>query len=112
MELCIYRVTQEALNNILKHSEAREFNLRLNVINSTIMLVISDDGKGFNPEEIYSGKDGNSGMGLMTMRHRVEQFGGILKIESSENQGTMIIVEIPIGGDNVLEKRDKGIDRR
>jgi signal transduction histidine kinase len=99
LELTLYRITQEALNNIVKHSGANEFNIQLMNKKNSIGLLISDDGSGFDFNHIYN--PGNkSGFGLINMQERVKTFNGTLKIDSSKGSGTVIIVEIPKGKKN------------
>ncbi len=92
IELTVYRIAQEALNNIIKHSTASEFNLQLLQNENRIKLMISDNGKGFDADNAAKGK----GFGLFNMKQRAENIGGILKIDSSEEFGTLIVTEIPI----------------
>lgn len=92
VELTIYRIAQEALNNILKHSEASEFNLQLLQNDNRVKLMISDNGKGFDTELEIKGK----GFGLLNMKQRAENIGGSFKVDSSEEYGTLIVTEIPV----------------
>ena len=92
LEVCIYRVIQEGLSNIVKHSKAKNFNiLFVNNLNS-IRIMISDDGIGFLEN---SNNNSISHFGLMNMRERVENFKGNFKIESTLNKGSLLIAEIP-----------------
>ena len=88
----LYRIYQEALSNALKHSGASAINVMLSSINSSLLLQISDDGKGFDPARPAQK---GSGIGLYTMKERVELLGGILRIESSDATGTVISIEVP-----------------
>jgi len=92
IELTIYRIAQEALNNIIKHSYASEFNLQLLQNDNRIKLMISDNGKGFDTEAANRSK----GFGLFNMKQRAENIEGTLKVDSSEEFGTLIVTEIPI----------------
>lgn len=91
LELCIYRVVQETLNNILRHAKANSFNLNLSIENNTLGLYISDDGIGFNPKKLINGKYVSDGMGLMSMQESVERLGGTFQIDSSESGGTVVM---------------------
>jgi signal transduction histidine kinase len=91
IETCIYRVVQEAVSNVVKHSGASNFNILLINSDSTFRVMISDDGTGFQNHKV----DSNSHFGLMNMRERVESFRGSFKIESEKNNGTLVVVEIP-----------------
>lgn len=88
----IYRLTQEALSNIVKHAEAREVWVKLNREGELLSLMISDNGKGFSPEN--AGKVG--GNGIHNMRERVSLLDGRIEIRSEARQGTTIKVTIPI----------------
>ena len=88
----IYRLTQEALSNIVKHAEAHEVWVNLNRKADNLSLTIRDDGKGFSPE--IAGKEG--GNGIHNMRERVSLLNGRIEINSTSGKGTTISVNIPI----------------
>lgn len=91
--LCIYRVIQEALNNIIKHSKATEFSIQIGNYVDKITVVISDNGIGI-PIEYYSSKEfKNYGTGLFSMKERAENLGGYLKINSFPQEGTTLFIE-------------------
>jgi signal transduction histidine kinase len=94
LELTLYRLTQEALSNIVKHSRAKEFNIQMVNNRDIIKLLISDDGIGFDPTNIKK-NSGSSGFGLLNMQERINTYKGKLKIDSSNGGGTVIITEIP-----------------
>jgi signal transduction histidine kinase len=96
LELCIYRVTQEALNNIIKHSKAKEFIVNLEIDDESITLIISDDGIGFKPTLLFNEKYISDGMGLLNMQEGVERLNGSFHIDSSHNNGTLITIDFPI----------------
>jgi len=96
LEINLFRIVQESLNNILKYAQATKFGVQLINSKNSIRLIISDNGKGFNPEEVLKNSGLNGGMGLLNIKERVESFGGNLKIDSNENDGTILIIEIPI----------------
>ncbi|MEW6286179.1 MAG: GAF domain-containing sensor histidine kinase [Chloroflexota bacterium] len=87
----LYRITQEALNNIVKHARAQQLKVSLNVESSELMLRISDDGTGFDTGAEFPGH-----LGMITMRERAEKAGGTFAIESAPNAGTRIQVKIPL----------------
>jgi signal transduction histidine kinase len=88
----IYRLTQEALNNIVKHAEAREVRVDLTRNTDRLTLVIRDDGKGFSPEAVR--KDG--GNGIHNMRERASLLQGHIEIRSGPSKGTTITLNVPI----------------
>ncbi len=91
--LNLYRVVQEALNNILKHSRAKNGRIKLERDVHEVQLQIEDDGCGFKADEI---RGGGKGMGLKNIAERVRILGGKFKIESQPERGTQIEVKVPI----------------
>ena len=90
-ETTLYRIAQEALTNVVKHADARSVRMRLSRSGNRIVLVVQDDGRGFEPESVRDG-----GVGLLGMRERIALVGGRLTIESTEGAGTMLTAEVPI----------------
>ena len=101
METLIYRITQEALTNILKHAEAKKVGILLSFHEELIDLTIKDNGKGFNIEKVQrSHQYDKGGLGLFGIRERLAPYNGTLSIESSKGEGTKLIVQIPAGLSN------------
>jgi len=96
LKIIIYRVAQEAMNNIAKHSKADLVRLSLRKMDKKMELSIQDNGEGFNLEEAYSRKGTQRGLGLDSMRERVELSGGAFSIEASKGTGTAIRAIWPI----------------
>jgi signal transduction histidine kinase len=97
----LFRIAQEALNNVVKHAETDRVHLILQMEDDHTLLEVRDHGKGFVPEAIGPGR---GHIGLATMRERAEQLGGTLQIDSCLGQGTRLVVNIPmIGRDNDLK---------
>ena len=90
LKTAIYRVTQEAMNNIAKHSQAGSVHLSLRKKGNTIELTIKDNGMGFDLKEILSPESSKRGLGLNSMRERTELLGGTFEIESTKGRGTVI----------------------
>jgi PAS domain S-box-containing protein len=91
-ELSLFRIAQEALNNVARHSQARHVAVELRLGDQNIVLDIVDDGVGFNPAGDRSER---KGFGLVTMRERCEALGGIFEIVSGKGRGTRITVDVP-----------------
>jgi signal transduction histidine kinase len=90
--LCLFRISQEALQNVVKHSGATAATVRLRTTQSGICLHIADGGKGFCQTSI-----GGSGLGLLSMRERVRFAGGRIAIRSTAgHRGTHVVVNLPI----------------
>ncbi|MFZ3216682.1 MAG: PAS domain-containing protein [Candidatus Acidiferrales bacterium] len=100
--LCLYRITQEALQNVVKHSGAAAAKVELLCHNDRIDLCISDSGAGFSPEAVR----GTAGLGLISMRERLRLVGGQLSVESALSQGTRIRARIEQrAGDPFVDNR-------
>jgi PAS domain S-box-containing protein len=84
----LYRMAQEALNNVLKHALAKVVNISLTISPGSIIMEISDDGKGFDPQTV------REGIGLSSLRERTSRLGGRLEIASSPGAGTSVRVVI------------------
>jgi NarL family two-component system sensor histidine kinase LiaS len=95
----LYRITQEALANVARHSQARSVALELKTENGCGVLSIRDDGKGFNPLPDHWG------VGLRSMRERAQSLQGDLSIRSDRN-GTMLEIRIPIDADSKVIKTE------
>jgi len=93
LEKALYRICQESLNNIVKHSKAKEANYQIFKQDNLLILVIDDDGIGFDISSLEEKSIG--GIGLVSMRERVHGFGGNFSIDSQIGDGTEIIIEIP-----------------
>jgi signal transduction histidine kinase len=91
-QTCIYRVVQEALTNCARHAKARNVSVSVRTEEENIIVVVEDDGIGFNSAVSLRG-----GVGLLGIRERVQALDGRLLISSLPNEGTIVEVEIPIG---------------
>ncbi|MDF1512377.1 MAG: two-component regulator propeller domain-containing protein [Anaerolineae bacterium] len=87
----LYRVAQEALNNLIKHASASRVDVRLRCDSDVLTLEVQDDGAGFDPQGDYPGH-----LGLHTMRERVTSLGGTLTIESAPGEGTTVRAYLPL----------------
>ena len=95
LKTVIFRITQEAMNNVAKHSKANLISLSLNGEGKKIELAIIDDGVGFNLEEMLTKERSSRGLGLESMRERTELSGGSFTIQSAQGQGTVIQASWP-----------------
>jgi PAS domain S-box-containing protein len=95
-KVVIYRLTQEAMNNVAKHSQANLVRLSLTKKENDIELVIRDNGMGFDLEEVLSPERSNRGLGLASMRERIELSGGTFALDSTVGKGTTIRASWPL----------------
>jgi len=90
VETTLYRITQEALTNVVKHAQARHVSIVLTRREGSVAAVIEDDGRGLGSA------DDSGGLGLLGMRERIALVGGRLEVESSPGSGTTLSIEVPI----------------
>ena len=96
VETHLYRITQESLNNIAKHAEAKQVTVQLERRDERVMLIIEDDGKGFDPAKKRTSRKTGKGLGLIGMSERAILIGGEIEIESAPGKGTTIYVRVPL----------------
>jgi len=96
LETAIYRVVQEALNNIVKHAKASKVWVHLDRKEKEAAVVIKDNGKGFEANEVLAPGNLIGGIGILGMQERVNILGGRFSIQSSKEHGTSVSVEIPL----------------
>jgi signal transduction histidine kinase len=89
--VALFRVAQEALNNILKHARAKHVRIEVFTSERDIMLEVHDDGLGFDPLAAPRGR-----WGMTTMRERVQAAGGELRVESAPGAGTRVVAKVPL----------------
>ncbi|HTP13416.1 MAG TPA: ATP-binding protein, partial [Bacteroidota bacterium] len=95
-EINLFRIVQESLNNILKHSHATELGVTLQKERDRVILRIEDNGCGFQQAD---GRQGNrGGLGLSSMAERARILGGEIRIESNNGRGTSVLLTLPLGG--------------
>ena len=95
-ELAIYRIVQEALNNIIKHAEAKNVYVSLLNKGNVLFLSVEDDGVGFDQDKAMKISKGKGPLGFIIMQERAMQLDGELTIESKMGKGTHLLAEIPI----------------
>jgi PAS domain S-box-containing protein len=101
ISLCLFRVSQEALNNAVKHSGVRRFEVKLRGASDTIHLIVRDSGHGFNPEAAMQ----RQGLGLTSMKERLKLVNGELKIDSQPKSGTTVHARVPFAhGNNAAQE--------
>jgi len=95
VETTLYRIAQEAMTNIAKHSGAKNVWLNITRANKHFTLTVRDDGHGFNVNAVQSNPDDRIGIGLFGMKERATLVGGEFSIQSAPHKGTRISVQIP-----------------
>ncbi len=98
LKVVIFRVTQEGMNNIAKHSKADRVRLSLGKMDARIELVLSDNGQGFDLNKVLTLEKTKRGLGLTSMKERTHLSGGSFAIESAEGKGTTVRASWPLSG--------------
>lgn len=108
VETSLFRVAQEAFNNIVKHSHANSVKITLRAENNRVMLMVYDDGTGFDSRSAFTGPKGSS-VGILGMRERATLIGGTFTVISEPGSGTHVVVDVPLGNsaDRAGEPRGK-----
>jgi len=91
LEVALFRLVQESVQNALKHSEAREITVKLEVNKHNVLAIIKDNGKGFDVREKRTGS-----FGIIGMKERIELLEGDMTIRSKPGEGTLVIISVPI----------------
>jgi signal transduction histidine kinase len=92
METALFRIVQEAVNNVIQHAQAQHVGVMLKRNREQVILQVVDDGQGFDAQLPRSGRH----VGLWSMRERVEQLGGQFEVRSTPGQGTVVTAVIPL----------------
>ena len=100
LKVVVYRVLQEAMNNVAKHSDAKRVRLNLVKRHNRIELDVADNGCGFDPEEKFSEKLTVGGFGLLGMRDRTILCDGKFEIASEKGKGTTVHISLPCGAES------------
>jgi signal transduction histidine kinase len=95
-ELVLFRIAQEALNNVRRHADAGRAVVELGYLPGRIRMVIQDDGRGFAAPERTSDLVSSGRLGLVGMHERARTLGGTVKIDSKPGWGTRVVVDLPV----------------
>lgn len=95
LEICVYRVVQEALTNVAKHARATSCRVYLHRLPHSLLVTVEDDGKGIDRERLH-GTDDRSGVGLVGVRERVSRLAGTFRLDTQAGKGTRLTIELPV----------------
>ena len=111
VNICLFRVAQEALMNVYKHAETNEAGIDLRTDNGNLVFTVSDEGRGFEvSSNVQQARDRNK-LGLLSIQERIESIGGRVAIDAGTNRGCSIRVIIPHGTGRACDGQDQGDDR-
>jgi len=96
IEINLYRILQEAINNAVKYAEADEIDVFVDKMEGSLRLEVSDNGKGFSPSNIDKSKVAGSGNGITNIQERTDLINGDFRIQSAPGKGTKIVIKIPL----------------
>jgi signal transduction histidine kinase len=106
-ETTLYRIVQEALNNTVKHANAKNVWIRAWQVKRMLFCSVRDDGAGFDSGNVQRAS-GRKGLGLVAMQERVSAIGGTLRIESGPGQGTELSIQLPLEDGHANSRRARG----
>ena len=95
-ELTLFRITQEALNNALRHAQATRLEVLVKFESAKVELRINDNGKGFDPQKTWLRVAQNANLGLLGMQERAHLIGGSFSLVSEPGKGTTVVVQVPL----------------
>ena len=96
VEIATYRLVQEALNNVRRHSKATSVRVQLNFNGEQLIIRVSDNGVGFDVARSLSGAGSTGHLGILGMKQRAESLGGELRVDSRKGNGTRIVFQLPL----------------
>jgi signal transduction histidine kinase len=111
VDICLFRVIQEALTNVLKHSNATSAEVALEAKGDDVILVVADQGKGFEMSKGAPWLKDETKLGLLSMKKRIDTVGGTLVIDAAVNHGCHIKATIPLNSEVSRGEKDQGYDR-
>jgi signal transduction histidine kinase len=94
-EIALFRIAQEALNNVAKHAHARHVDIALARNGSRVVMTVSDDGMGFDAAPANASRRRRTGLGMVTMRERTQAVGGEFEIGPAPDRGARVVVRVP-----------------
>jgi signal transduction histidine kinase len=103
METALFRIVQEAVNNIVRHAQAETVTIELRESEGAIVAEVEDDGVGFDVARFSGRRSGEAGLGLLGMRERASRFGGSVDVQSAPAQGTRLYIRLPCSDDGGTE---------
>lgn len=106
LKATIFRILQEAINNIAKHANASSIRVRLKKNDGLLQFSVEDNGRGFEPSRLVNRRIADGGFGLVTMKERARSSGGAFEINSADGQGTRIQVAWRLEGGSVNQGDD------
>ena len=110
VEICAYRIIQEALTNVAKHAQATSCRVFLQRLPHSLLLTVEDDGTGFDLKRRATAGGSPRGLGLIGIRERVSGLGGTFGMESALGKGTRLTAELPIARE--FTDADAGVTER
>jgi signal transduction histidine kinase len=94
VETAVYRIVQEALTNVIRHAQATRVDVILKQDQDNLIIIVEDNGKGFDPSVVMNNMMADEHFGLIGIRERVEMLGGTLTLESSKTMGSTVRIEV------------------
>ncbi|MGH9173414.1 MAG: sensor histidine kinase, partial [Vicinamibacterales bacterium] len=107
LELSLYRIFEEALDNIAKHASATHIDVEIERHGDDVILTVRDNGQGFDVEQALTTRRTPGTFGLVAIRERVRLLHGTLEVQSAASAGTTLIATVPFEGQHAASKADR-----
>jgi len=113
VEIAIYRCCQEAINNAIRHSEAKRLSIVVRFARSELRITVEDNGRGFNPRKLYDSNSRMMSSGFWTIRQRMADIGAAFRVSTADGHGTVIEMMVPYSsGETHVRRKNISIARR
>jgi len=109
IRLVLYRIVQEAINNVIRHAHARQVTILLTKTDQQIIINIDDDGEGFDTDLVLRGGPEYQCLGIMGMMERANSVGGKCQVISLPGRGTKVMVEVDLPKESKENERDSSL---
>jgi signal transduction histidine kinase len=111
-EIVLYRCCQEAIDNVIRHSQASQLTVSVAFTREEVRFTIEDNGKGFNPRGLHGTEPRTTTSGFWTIRQRIGHIGGAFRVSTAKGRGTVVEMTLPDSSRKTHAKRkDKNTDR-
>ena len=90
MEVCVYRICQELVQNVIKHAQATAVRIQIILHNDSLNITVEDNGIGISKDNL------NRGFGFSTIQSNVDLFKGTFEIESQQGKGCLVVIDLPL----------------
>ena len=111
IDIALYRCCQEAINNAIRHAEASNLVIRIEFARNEVRVAVEDDGKGFDPRNLYDSNSRMMSSGFWTIRQRMADLGAAFRLSTAEGRGTVVEMMVPYSSRKIHGRKNKTTHR-